>query len=151
MISDNLKNCELYVSNHPRFAAAFDFIKKASAENYPVGRYEIDGDNLFALVQEYDSRLLADAKFEGHKRYIDIQHIVSGVEVMKFADIAKMTEKAPYNEVKDCTNYLDTEASQVILKDGEYAIFFPHDIHMPCISLHETPAPVRKIVVKVKL
>jgi YhcH/YjgK/YiaL family protein len=151
MIADNMQNCALYYGVHRNFEKAFAFIKTATAENYPVGRYEIDGDNLFALVQEYNTRLAADAKFEGHNRYIDIQYIISGTEAMKFADIAKMTVKVPYNETKDVTFYEDTDTSAVIVQDGEYAIFFPHDIHMPCLSLNETPAPARKIVVKVKL
>ena len=150
MIADNLKNSELYLGVNSRFASAFAFIQKAVAENYPAGRYEIDGGNLYAMVQEYDTKLAADAKFEGHKRYIDIQFIVSGAEVMQVAGLAGMTASTEYNEQKDCTFYANTDsASTLLLQQGEYAIFFPHDIHRPGIAPNGSPAAVRKIVVKV--
>lgn len=152
MILDNMKNAPLYEAVHPKFAAAFAFIEKAVAEDLPVGKYELDGKELYAMVQEYNTKLTADAKFEGHRNYIDIQFMVAGAEIMKWADIAKMTENVPYNPEKDCQFYAPIEdAAAGIVGAGEYAIFFPHDIHMPCVSLKETPAPVKKIVVKVKV
>lgn len=152
MICDNLKNSALYYGANSRFAQAFAFIEKAVAENYPVGRYEIDGDALYALVQEYDTKLLAAAKNEGHKRYIDIQFVAAGQEQMKVADISKVAAITEYDEVKDCTLYAQAEdASLLVVQQGEYAIFFPQDIHTPCLARNEQSAPVRKIVVKVKV
>lgn len=152
MILDRMGNDSVYVGVHEKFSDAFAFIRKAVAENYPVGKYEIDGDKLFAMVQEYDTKLLANAKFEGHRRYIDIQYMVSGTETMRFADVSKLAEMTPYNPEKDCAFYQDShKATGAVLEQGEYAIFFPHDIHMPGVSVQETPAPVKKIVVKVKL
>lgn len=152
MILDNMKNAALYESVHPKFAEAFAFCRKAVEENLPVGKYELDGKALYAMVQEYNTKLTADAKFEGHRNYIDIQFMVSGAEVMKWADIAKMTENVPYNSEKDCQFYAPNEdAAVAAVEAGEYAIFFPHDIHMPCVSLNDTPAPAKKVVVKVKV
>ena len=152
MIYDSLKNCETYFGANSRFAQAFAFVKKAVAENYPVGRYEIDGDNLYALVQEYNTNPVANAKFEAHKRYIDIQYIVSGEELMKAADISKGLEGAQYDEAKD---YMLIEKANdpavLLVKQGEFAIFFPHDIHMPGVAPNDKPAAARKIVVKVKV
>ena len=150
MIADNMKHTRLYESAHEKFAQAFDFIEKAAAENYAAGKYEIDGKELYASVQEYDSKLAANAKFEGHRNYIDIQYVVSGTEIIKVADVAQMTRKGEYNAEKDVEFYEDNaSASALVLSAGEYAILFPQDIHMPCVSLNETPAPVKKIVVKV--
>lgn len=152
MILDNMQNSALYETVHPKFAEAFAFCKKAVAENLPAGKYELDGKELYAMVQEYNTKLYADAKFEGHRNYIDIQFMVSGAEIMKWADIAKMTENVPYNPEKDCQFYApNEEAAAAAVGAGEYAIFFPHDIHMPCVSLNETPAAAKKIVVKVKV
>ena len=152
MILDNMKNTALYESVHPKFAAAFAFCRKAVEENLPVGKYELDGTALYAMVQEYNTKLTADAKFEGHRNYIDIQFMVSGTEVMKWADIAKMTENVPYNPDKDCQFYAPREgAAEAAVEAGEYAIFFPQDIHMPCVSLNETPAAAKKVVVKVRV
>ncbi len=152
MVFDNLKNRELYYGMHPRFKEAFDFIRRAIAENLPVGKYEIDGKELWASVQEYTSKLYDDAKAEAHKNYIDIQFIVSGIEVIEGFDISKATPKSDYNDVKDVMFYEDNKnADKGILTDNEYGIFFPHDVHKPGICLGGNQDTVKKIVVKVKV
>ena len=152
MVFDNLKNCELYYGLHPRFKDAFDFIKKAIDENTPAGKYEIDGKELWASVQEYTSKLESEAKAEAHKNYIDIQFIVSGVEVIDAFDIDKATVKCEYNDVKDVTFYEDcTNVTRGVLSEGEYGIFFLNDVHKPGMCLNSNQAAVKKIVVKVKV
>lgn len=152
MVFDNLKNCELYYSLHPRFREGFEFIKKAIAENLEAGKYEIDGKELWASVQEYTSKLECDAKAEAHKNYIDIQYIVSGVEVIAGFDIARATPKSEYNDVKDVMFYEDdANATKGILNADEYGIFFPNDVHKPGMCLDGKQDTVKKIVVKVKI
>lgn len=152
MVFDNLKNCELYYGMHPRFKDAFDFIKKALSENLAAGKYEIDGKELWASVQEYTSKLKNEAKAEAHKNYIDIQFIVSGTEVIEGFDIAYATAKSDYNDVKDVMFYEDFEnAGKGILNANEYGIFFPHDVHKPGMCLNGKQDTVKKIVVKVKV
>lgn len=152
MIIDNIKNCEKYFSVHKNFEKAFDFLKKAVSENYDPGKYEIDGVDVYANVLENITKDEADCKFEGHQNYIDIQFIVSGQEVMKVADISKMTVNAEYNAVKDVQFYANFDkASTAIVESGEYGIFFPNDIHQPGIALGGNKSPVKKIVVKVKV
>ena len=152
MVFDNLKNCELYYGMHPNFKEAFDFIKKALDENLEAGKYEIDGKELWASVQEYTSKLENDAKAEAHKNYIDIQYIVSGTEVIEGFDISYATPKSEYNDVKDVMFYEDfANAGKGILNANEYGIFFPHDVHKPGMCLNGKQDTVKKIVVKVKL
>ncbi len=152
MVFDNLKNCELYFGMHPRFCEAFEFIKKAIAENLEAGKYEIDGKELWASVQEYTSKLENEAKAEAHKNYIDIQFIVSGVEVIEGFDISRATPKSEYNDIKDVMFYEDyTDAARGILTANEYGIFFPHDVHKPGMCLKGKQDIVKKIVVKVKV
>ena len=152
MVFDNLKNCELYYGLHPRFQEAFDFIKRAIAENLEAGKYEIDGKELWASVQEYTSKLRDDAKAEAHKNYIDIQYIVSGTEVIEGFDITRATPKSEYNDVKDVMFYENYQnATKGILCADEYGIFFPTDVHKPGVCLDGVQSPVKKIVVKVKV
>ncbi len=149
MIFDTIKNCEKYFPLHKNFEKAFEFIKKAVEEELPVGRYELDGKNLFALVQEYTTKNPVDAKCEAHKNYIDIQYIVSGEERMEAFDISKATLKTEYNEEKDVVFFEDSEkAISSVFESGEYAIFFPWDVHKPGMSFGKTPKGVKKIVVK---
>lgn len=150
MIVDNLKNSEKYINAHEGFADAFDFLKKAVDENLPEGRYEIDADKVFAFIQQYTSK--TDSSFEAHKNYIDIQFIVSGVEVMKVADIAKMTPNCEYNAERDVVFFENYEkASALALEAGEYGIFFPWDTHKPGLCFDNSPAEVKKVVVKVHM
>ena len=109
MIIDTLKNCEIYYGVHPRFEKAFDFIKKACAEKLPVGKYEIDGKNLYAMVQEYDSNSPENTKFEAHRNYIDIQYIISGTENMQAFDISDATLNTEYNSENDVIFFENTD------------------------------------------
>lgn len=152
MIIDQLKNSDRYAPVHPNFQKAFDFIKKAVAEDLPVGKYEVDGDAVYGIVQAYDSKAWEDCKLEGHKRYIDIQYMVSGCEGFEIADIAKVTEKTEYNDVKDVLFYHDADVmNTAVLQADEFGIFFPWDIHRPGIAAGGKSVPVKKIVMKVKL
>ena len=149
MIVDTLNNSKQYSNAHGGFSAGFDFIKKAVSENLPEGRYDIDGENVFAFIQEYTSK--EDSSFEAHKNYIDIQFIVSGTEVIEGFDIEKATPKSEYNDVKDVMFYEDnTDVTKSILNAGEYGIFFPNDVHKPGMCLNGEQDTVKKIVVKVK-
>ena len=151
MIIDNTKNSALYLGANKRFEKAFAFIEKAVKENLPAGKYEIDGKEVYASVLEYNSKAKADAKFEGHKNYIDIQYIVSGIEEIAVADIGKVTKKTEYNAEKDVEFYeLCGKETVCVLESGEYAILFPQDIHQPSVGFQGVSAPVKKIVVKVK-
>ncbi len=151
MIKDNLDNCALYYKVNKNFEKAFEFIKKAIDENYAVGKYEIDGKNVYAMVQEYTSKLKEDAKNEAHKNYIDIQFVVSGEEVLEVCDVNFLKSKIEYNPEKDVEFYYDAEKpTSCILTAGEYTILFPHDAHKPGVALNGKQVPVKKIVVKVK-
>ncbi len=151
MIKDNLNNCQLYFGSHKNFEKAFAFIKTAVKENYPVGKYEIDGNDLYAFVQEYDSKLREVAKNEGHRNYIDIQFVIYGEEIIEVCDISFSKIKTEYNPEKDVEFYFDAETpTSCVLTSGEYAILFPHDIHKPGLAINSNQTPVKKIVVKVK-
>ena len=150
MIFDRLEHSKQYENVHPRFKAAFEFIRTAVEENYEVGRYEIDGTNLYAIVQAYNSKQEADAKNEAHKRYIDIQYVVSGMECIDSTDLCNAEPKTEYDPVKDVQFYHPaTRPTRSVLQVGDYGIYFPHDVHRPGMCLNGDSQPVKKIVVKI--
>lgn len=152
MIFDSLNNRSAYESLHPRFADAFDFLERAAREDLPTGRYEIDGDALFASVQEYTTKLPHEARFEGHRRYIDIQYIQMGTERMELSSPAHTEIETAYDEKIDMTFFCDHTAPTVsLVHAGEFGIFFPWDVHRPGLAADGTPAPVKKILVKIKI
>lgn len=152
MICDKLNNAEIYYSLNDKFPAAFDFIKTAIKENYDLGKYEIDGNNLYAIVQEYVSKPLSEGVYEGHEKYIDIQFIISGVEQIGVADISKLKAKTEYNAENDFCLYEDIkDDSNLVLGENDFAVFFPHDLHKPGLAFENNPTAIKKIVVKVKV
>lgn len=150
MIFDTLKNCENYYALHPRFEQAFSFLKKATQEEIPAGKYDILGDELYAIVQEYSTRVEEDGEFEGHRNYIDIQYVLSGEETVFTKDINQAVSSKAYSGEYDAEFFDSVEnPCKLILQQGDFAIFFPHDLHQPCMAVSQS-VPVRKIVVKVK-
>ena len=147
MILDNIKNKELYYKLGEGFKIGLDFIDKCRAEGIEVGKYELDGKNVYANVQEYNSK--EEAKFENHDNYIDIQYILSGNEMMYWEDLAKCTEMIPYNPEKDVTFYNDTDSAVALeVNEDEFAVFFPNDVHKPGMKINES-LPVKKILIKI--
>ncbi len=107
-------------------------------------------DGAFVIEQAYETRLRADGFFESHKKYIDVQTIFEGEELMEVADVARMTVKQPYNEKRDLIIYEDsTDATLLRVFAGQAAVFFPTDVHMPTLRIRAAAVPIRKCVVKV--
>ena len=148
MIIDRIENSELYESLHLRFAKAFAFICKTDFSQLDDGKYEIENDDIFAMVQEYNTKDKKEAKLEAHRKYIDIQYIHSGVELI---GIAALNDQIPITDdtEKDIAFY-EGDASFIKLEAGMFAIFFPDDLHMPGIKLTQS-AKVKKVVVKVRV
>lgn len=149
MIVDILKNSNLYDSVHCGFNKGFDFIKKCIAEDLPVGKYEIDGDNVYAFVQAYEAKPDVVKSFEAHKKYIDIQFIVDGNELIYYNHIDTLSVTTEYNSESDFLLLDGDSGTPIKLTAGSYAIFFPEDAHKPGIA-PEIANNVKKIVVKIK-
>jgi YhcH/YjgK/YiaL family protein len=148
MILDTLVNCHLYQSINERIAKGFAFLHNTNLDAIPSGKHDIDGDTIFALVQEYQTKPIAECKLESHKKYIDIQYVIRGEE---FMGITTQNNQAilEQNLEKDYTFYEGT-TSLVRVSKGMFTIFFPDDLHQPCVQT-ETVLEVKKVVIKVKI
>lgn len=138
-VSERLQNALAYV-------AATDFSK---VEN---GEYEIDGRNVFARVNTYDTEPKAERRPEKHNDYIDVQFVARGEEAIWYtpltADCVETENKA---EKEDVIFYADPqEKNCAVLNSGDFAIFFPWELHRPNCSVEKIASNVQKIVVKVK-
>lgn len=150
MIVDTIQNASKYFGVHPLFAKAFDYINKTDLANIEPGKYEIDGDQLKAIISNKKGMTAAEstAKFECHNKYVDIQLCIHGQEQIGWKPREKCTqEKGDYNEEKDVLFYNDAPDMFFSLTDGQFAIFFPGDVHAPMIG----DAEIKKLVIKVKL
>ncbi len=151
MILDTLAHARLYTAISPRFQPAFDFLRKVNAQS-TVGRHDIDGDNVYALVQKYTTKPAEQAQFEAHRKYIDVQFVFSGKESILWAPLASMkTVTMPFDESKDAALWsLVPEGWPLRVAAGQFTILFPQDAHAPC-CVWDKPCEVTKVVVKVKV
>jgi len=150
MIADILKNSHLYFCISPRIKTALEYIARTDFSTMEPGRYELDGSNLFVLVQAYDSIPRSQGKWECHQNYIDIQYIAEGVEQIGVNNIGKMKVTTEYNPEKDIA-FLGGDGDYVTLSKGAYGIFFPEDAHQPKIAPGNIPGKVKKVVIKIKI
>jgi YhcH/YjgK/YiaL family protein len=148
MIIDTLENAKLYEGClNGRIRTALEYLVGKDFSTLPVGRHEIDGKRIFALVQQYDTKAGQDGVWEAHRHYADVQFVATGIELLGYAPLGLLKTTQPYAEEKDC-ELLSGNGDFFALKAGGFAVFFPQDAHMPCRAAG-APSPVRKVVVKV--
>jgi YhcH/YjgK/YiaL family protein len=150
MILSTLSQAHHYHFLGGRFVAGFDWLTQFQP-TLEDGRHEIDGDNVFALVQSYTTQVASGKQFETHRNYADIQYLAAGDEVIPYAPTGALTAATEYNAERDFMLYTDPRVSTPLrLTPGAFAIFLPHDGHKPgCVF--DLPCPVRKVVIKVRL
>jgi biofilm protein TabA len=155
VILDELKNCEPYRRLGERFAAGFDYLRSTDLAATPDGRYEIVGKDVFAIVQAYDAKPREAGRWEAHRQYADIQYLVSGRELMAVIPLSdSLAIESPYDSEKDLMFYRkDGWPGQLfIVGPGEFAVFLPHDVHMPSMAAGTGAAlGVKKCVIKVRV
>lgn len=149
MVLDTLPNAARYESLNSRFAKAFAFLRTVDGTQ-ELGRHDLDGDHCFALVQTYETKPVEKAKFEAHRKYIDVQFIQSGRETILWAPLDTMQEETmAYSDEKDAALWkLTADTTPLHVSAGHFAILWPEDAHAPCIEW-DKPEQVFKVVVKV--
>ncbi|MGB3006972.1 MAG: YhcH/YjgK/YiaL family protein [Chitinophagaceae bacterium] len=149
MIVDTIANAAKYFSVHPLFEKAFEFIGKTDLVNEPDGKSDIS-EGLKAIFAKGPGKTkeVSCEKFECHNKNIDIQVCINGVETMGWKPREKcVSPNGDYNEEKDVLFFSDEPDMFFQLTDGQFAIFFPEDVHAPMIGEGE----IKKLVIKVKI
>ena len=135
------------------FQLAFNYLENISNDIFEIKNgecvKELINENMFVLKQTYFSKPRSECFFESHKKYIDIQYIVKGSEIMDVSHIDDLQIIEAYNEEKDFTKYNTKNAfSSLHIKEKELAIFYPSDGHQPCIKVDKTEQ-IYKVVIKI--
>lgn len=152
MIFDLAKNLEFYkgLGVEDRYAKAVEFLTKNDLAALACGKYEIDGQNVYANIMEYTTVKSEEATFEAHEYYTDIQYIVEGTEVITYAPVSQLNISVPYNSDQDVMLFDDDNAGlKIVVHAGEFMIFNPWDGHRPK-ACDGTPGSVKKVVVKIR-
>ena len=149
MIIDKIENSHIYKALGKRIEKAFEYIRNTDLKNIQPGKYEIDGENIFALISEYKTKSEQEGKLEAHRKYIDVQYVINGEELMGYAPLGLQQILEPYKEENDII-FFKGEKSFTKVSSGMFAIFSPQDVHMPGISTGKI-SDVKKLVIKVRL
>lgn len=131
---------------HPAFKKLFDFVKNTDFDAIPLGKVEVDGENLFVMNLDIDGADMATQPLEMHRKYIDVHILLGGEEKigwLPIEDIANYTQA--YEESGDCALSNDSPRYYVDMRPGEYCIVWPEDPHAPAISTGR----IRKLIGKV--
>jgi len=148
MIIDSLNNLNMYITVHKRFKKAFDFLKNDKLANLIEGKYTIDGDEIFAIIDKTKGRNQEDAFIEAHKKYIDIQFLINGCEKIGYKPVMDCKSiKTMYEFDKDLMFFNDDYTTQLELIPNTFAIFFPCDGHAPLIG----NSNIHKAIIKIKV
>jgi YhcH/YjgK/YiaL family protein len=149
MIIDKIANSHIYNGLGKRIEKAFEYINYTDLKNIQPGKYEIDKENIFALITEYKTKLESEGKLEAHRKYIDVQYVISGEELMGYSPLGNLQILEPYKEENDIVFFTGEKSFTKVLS-GMFAIFFPEDVHMPGINTGKI-SEVKKLVIKVRI
>ncbi|MBR2178955.1 MAG: YhcH/YjgK/YiaL family protein [Selenomonadaceae bacterium] len=136
---------------NPILREVLKYLRTTDFSNMVEGAYPVT-NNITAKLQRYETRQAEDCKPESHNKFVDVQFVAEGEELLGWCPISpdiQITET--YNFAKDVTFYKSLiPESCVILSTRSFAILYPVDVHRPCCSVDEdNPSIVTKVVVKI--
>jgi YhcH/YjgK/YiaL family protein len=146
MIYSSVSHLNQYRNIGTHMALAIDYILNTSLETMPPGRYEVAGDNVFAIINEYQTLPASQCEPETHRRYTDIQLMISGSEKFGFCSLNKHKPTKDFEPDGDVAFYDAAllPLQYLILKKNDFIIFFPSDIHQPEIFV-DLPSPEKNL------
>ena len=150
MITSTLSQLHWYKIISPNFEKAIEYVLKTDFASMETGKYEIAGEDVFVIVNEYTTKPVSECEPESHREYADIQIMIAGAEKFGYTPLDGQSATTPYNPEKDVALYTiaEKDLSYITLRSGEFIVFFPTDIHQPEVYTQQ-PDLVKKVVVKV--
>lgn len=148
MVYDNIDNVKIYENLHKGFKKAFEFL--SNYKDMPSGRVVIDGDDVYAIVNnDYKLKAIDNTRYEAHKKYIDIQYIIKGTEKFGVQDVAGLKENTKYDETKDIAFFDGKDGNLITLSEKQFIIIYPHEAHLPACK--DNKEQTSRIIIKVKI
>ena len=150
MITDSIDQLKRY--GVPKTEAILKFIAGHDCSHLPDGEIEIEGRQLFVRVMSYIPKPAVENRFETHRIYADLQYLVSGAEIMQTARMNELTPSTEYDNKGDYLFFKDPSAvTELIVKEGEFAVFYPGKPHRPSCAFEGYKGKVKKLVFKIKI
>ncbi len=146
MILDTLERADRYVSLHPEFPRAFEFLTRPDLTRLAPGRHPVDGDRLYVSIDRKIGKGRDGSRLEAHRRYIDIQLTLDGAEEIGWLPLGACRQPAgAFDEPRDIVFYDDRPETWLVVPPGRFAIFFPADAHAPLAGT----GGIHKAIVKI--
>ena len=149
MVIDKIENCGLYFGMHKDFKRTFEWLRNADIDKLDQKKYVIEADKIWVSVQRYTSKPREECAVEGHEKYIDVQYVVRGKEMVGYENRAGKTATQPYDPAGDI-QFFEDKCDMVAIPEGSFYIAYPDDLHMTKCQ-YEEPVDMVKLVAKVKL
>lgn len=150
MIKNSLKYTKIYHNLSKNLKTALEFLENNNLNDFKNGNYEIQGEDIYVNIQDYQTKPQNQGKWEAHRKYIDIQFLIEGSEKIGVGEIQNYTTIEDYNNEKD-VEFLstNTQTEFLTLNKNDFIILYPQDVHMPQICCNK-PSYVKKAIFKVK-
>lgn len=148
MVTDTIENYRLYTGLSEPIKKAFEYLANTNFDEVAPGKYTIIEDEIYAIVNEFETKDKSDCQPEAHQKFIDIQYIVKGIELFGYAPLLGRLPVTDYDETNDVAFYRE-EMMYLKLEAGMFIIFYPTDIHQPEVRAFE-PMMVKKVVMKIR-
>jgi len=131
---------------------AVEHLRDTDFATLPAGNYDLQGKEICVQVIDMSTKPFAETRPEVHRRYIDVQFLYRGSEKIGVASETGNNALAEdLLEQRDLLFYSGMEnESTLTMIPGSFAVFFPGDVHRPACAF-DLPAPIRKVVVKVRV
>ena len=128
MICDTLDQLHLYKGFHKNLDTAIEFLAAHPLDTLPLGRTEVDGDEVFINVMDADLKPHTGSHAEYHRLYADLQIDLTGSEGWGY-ETAPGTEVEPYQP--DIGKKDSEDAVFGALGEGRFVLFFPGELAPP--------------------
>lgn len=152
MIVDQLAHVSSYQHLGSGVVKALQFLRDTNLAALPNGRHEVQGDQLYAMVQRYQPRTLDKIVWESHRKYIDVQYVVSGRERMGWLPLSSQPAVTkPYDDTGDAALYAGGVQNLFVVPAGFFALYSPQDIHAPGLAMDPAEGEVFKVVMKIRV
>ncbi len=151
MIIDSLDNAKQYFVLGENIKKGFEFLLNPDLLTMAEGKHIIEGENIFANIQTLTTKPKQEAKWEVHRKYIDIQYVIKGKEKMGYGILSDFNKTViPYDNTKDIAFLDGNNYNFADIQEGNFVIFYPNDVHAPMLAVDNCET-IKKVIVKIKI
>ncbi|MDF7667528.1 YhcH/YjgK/YiaL family protein [Orbaceae bacterium ESL0727] len=151
MIIGNINHLELVPYLPAKIKQAIKYVQDNVNKNTPVGRYNIDGDNVYLILSDCQPRDLDDTYPEYHKKYVDVQIVLGGQEAMGISTLPPHTKMVEDDIVENDIAFIETpeEETVLVLRKNDFIVLYPNEVHKPLCAVDDSFDKVQKAVIKI--